>query len=168
MLKAGIERAVDLIGRATSWIALAIVMLMATNVVLRYLFSYGSVWAQELEWHLLAPLILFGIPYALFKGEHVRVDVFFEKFSASNQQRVEIVSQALGILIALAFAWLSFRYFQQSFAIGEKSSDPGGLPYRWALKALLPAGFILLALQSFATLLGALEKLRASPQRTEA
>ena len=167
MLKAGIERAVDLIGRATSWIALAIVMLMATNVVLRYLFSYGSVWAQELEWHLLAPLILFGIPYALFKGEHVRVDVFFEKFSASNQQRVEIVSQALGILIALAFAWLSFRYFQQSFAIGEKSSDPGGLPYRWALKALLPAGFILLALQSFATLLGALEKLRASPQRAE-
>ena len=61
-MRQGIERAVDLIGRATSWIALAIVVLMATNVVLRYLFSYGTVWAQELEWHLLAPLILFGLP----------------------------------------------------------------------------------------------------------
>ena len=163
-----IEAFIDGVGKLTLWITLLMIGLVATNVLLRYSMSVGSVWAQELEWHLLAPLILFGIPYALFKGEHVRVDVFFEKFSASNQQRVEIVSQALGILIALAFAWLSFRYFQQSFAIGEKSSDPGGLPYRWALKALLPAGFILLALQSFATLLGAVEKLRASPQRSGA
>ena len=72
-----IEWLVDRVGRATAWLALVIVVLMATNVVLRYLFSYGSVWAQELEWHLLAPLILFGIAYALLKGEHVRVDVLY-------------------------------------------------------------------------------------------
>jgi TRAP-type mannitol/chloroaromatic compound transport system permease small subunit len=161
VLKVGIERAVDLVGRAASWLALVIVVLMATNVVLRYLFSYGSVWAQELEWHLLAPLILFGIPYALLKGEHVRVDVLFEKFSARNQLRIEILSQVLGVLIAAAFVWLCLRYFQQAYAIGEKSPDPGGLPFRWALKALLPLGFTLLALQSLATLLGAATKLRA-------
>ncbi len=156
-----IERAVDLVGRAASWLALVIVVVMATNVVLRYLFSYGSVWAQELEWHLLAPLILFGIPYALLKGEHVRVDVLFAKFTGKNQLRVEVVSQVLGILIAAAFVWLSLQYVQQSFVIGEKSADPGGIAYRWALKALIPAGFVLLALQSFATLLGVIAKLRA-------
>jgi TRAP-type mannitol/chloroaromatic compound transport system permease small subunit len=160
-VKEGIERAVDLVGRATSWLALVIVVVMATNVVLRYLFSVGSVWAQELEWHLLAPLIMFGIPYALLKGDHVRVDVLFEKFRPVNQQRVEVVSQVLGIAIALLFLWLSFGYVQQSFVIGETSSDPGGLPYRWILKSLLPLGFALLALQSFATLLGVLAKLRA-------
>ena len=160
-MKEGIERAVDAIGRASSWLALVIVALMATNVVLRYLFSYGSVWAQELEWHLLAPLILFGIPYALLKGDHVRVDVLFAKFTEKNQLRVEVVSQVLGILIAAAFVWLSLQYVQQSFVIDEKSADPGGLPYRWALKALIPAGFVLLALQSFATLLGVIAKLRS-------
>lgn len=156
-----IERAVDLIGRATSWLALVIVVVMATNVVLRYLFSYGSVWAQELEWHLLAPLILFGIPYALLKGEHVRVDVLFARFTRRNQLRVEVLSQVLGILIAAAFVWLSLHYVQQSYVINEQSADPGGLPYRWVLKALIPAGFALLALQSVATLLGMLAKLRA-------
>ena len=155
-----IERAVDLIGRAASWLALVIVVVMATNVVLRYLFSIGSVWSQELEWHLLAPLIMFGIPYALLKGDHVRVDVLFEKFKPVNQQRVEVVSQLLGIAISLLFLWLSFAYVQQSYSIGETSSDPGGLPYRWILKSLLPLGFALLALQSFATLLGVFAKLR--------
>lgn len=159
-MKEGIERAVDWVGRATAWLALAIVVLMATNVVLRYFFSFGSVWAQELEWHLLAPLILFGIPYALLKGEHVRVDVVFEKLSEANQLRIDALSQALGLVISVAFVWLSFRYFQQSFAIGEKSPDPGGLPYRWALKALIPMGFTLLALQSVATLLRVIDRLR--------
>lgn len=159
-MKGAIERVVDLVGRATSWLALVIVGLMAANVVLRYLFSIGSVWAQELEWHLLAPLIMFGIPYALLKGEHVRVDVLFEKFKPVNQQYVEVVSQILGIAIALLFLWLSFAYVQQSYSIGETSSDPGGLPYRWILKSILPMGFFLLALQSFATLLGVFAKLR--------
>ncbi len=159
-MKEGIERAVDLVGRATSWLALVIVVVMATNVVLRYLFSYGSVWAQELEWHLLTPLIMFGIPFALLKGDHVRVDVLFEKFTPLRQQYVEVVSQALGIAIALLFLWLSFAYVQQSYSIGETSSDPGGLPYRWILKSVLPLGLALLALQSIATLIGVVAKIR--------
>ena len=143
-----IERLVDLVGRATSWLALVIVVLMATNVVLRYLFSYGSVWAQELEWHLLAPLILFGIAYALLKGEHVRVDVAYAHFSAKNQARVNLLAALLCVAISLLVIWLSLAYVQQAYVIDEKSPDPGGLTHRWILKALIPAGFLLVALQS--------------------
>ena len=145
-----IERLIDLVGRATAWLALVIVGLMATNVVLRYLFSYGSVWGQELEWHLLAPLILFGIAYALLKGEHVRVDVLYANFSPRKKEIVNLVSAVLCLAISLAIIWLSFQYVQQSYVIDEKSADPGGLTHRWVLKALIPVGFALLALQSVA------------------
>lgn len=145
-----IERFVDLVGRATSWLALAIVVLMATNVVLRYLFSYGSVWAQELEWHLLSPLILFAISYALLKGEHVRVDVAYAHFSPRAKAVVNVLSAILCLAISIAIVFLSLKYVQQSFAIDEKSADPGGLTHRWVLKALIPTGFALVALQSVA------------------
>jgi TRAP-type mannitol/chloroaromatic compound transport system permease small subunit len=144
------ERFVDWVGRATSWLALAIVVLMATNVVLRYLFSYGSVWAQELEWHLLAPLILFAIAWALQKGEHVRVDVLYARFTPRQKAVVAIVEALLCLAIAILIVWLSLKYVQQSYVIGEKSADPGGLTHRWVLKALIPAGFVLVALQSVA------------------
>jgi TRAP-type mannitol/chloroaromatic compound transport system permease small subunit len=49
-----IEGLLDHIGRATSYVALAIVGLIVINVTLRYSMSLGTVWAQELEWHLLA------------------------------------------------------------------------------------------------------------------
>ena len=145
-----IEGFIDWVGRATSWLALAIVLLMATNVVLRYLFSVGTVWAQELEWHLLAPLILFGIAYALLKGEHVRVDVAYAHFSERNKERVNLLSALLCLGISIAIIWLSIGYVEQAYVIDEQSPDPGGLTHRWILKALIPVGFVLLVLQSVA------------------
>ena len=160
-VRAGIERFTDLTGRATSWLALVIVVLMAVNVLLRYLFSEGSVWAQELEWHLLAPLILFGMSYALLHGEHVRVDVMYAGFSARNKLLVDLLSAVLCIAISVAIIWLSFQYVQQAYVIDERSPDPGGLTHRWVLKALIPVGFAFLILQCVALVLGTLEKLKA-------
>lgn len=160
MLRSRIERVIDALGRATSWLALVIVVLMAVNVILRYLFSYGSVWAQELEWHLLAPLILFGMSYALLHGEHVRVDVLYAKFSPRTKLRIDVVAALLGIAISAVIIWLSLKYVQQSWVIGEKSPDPGGLTHRWVLKALIPLGFFFLILQSIAVLIGTFQKLR--------
>jgi TRAP-type mannitol/chloroaromatic compound transport system permease small subunit len=147
---AAVERLVDWVGRATSWLALAIGLLMATNVVLRYLFSYGSVWAQELEWHLLAPLILFAIAYALQKGEHVRVDVMYARFSPRGKAVVNVIEAVLCLAISIIIVVLSVKYVEQSYAINEQSADPGGLTHRWILKALIPAGFVLVALQAVA------------------
>ncbi|MDP1537052.1 MAG: TRAP transporter small permease subunit [Burkholderiales bacterium] len=161
VVRSRIERFVDLIGRATSWLALVIVVLMATNVLLRYLFSYGSVWAQELEWHLLAPLILFGMSYALLHGEHVRVDVLYGKFSVRKQLLVDLLSVVLCIVVSVVVIWLSYTYVQQSWVIDERSPDPGGLTHRWILKALIPLGFIFLILQSIASGISAIEKLKA-------
>ena len=44
----------------------------------------------------------------------------------------------------------SIPYVGQSMSIGEISSDPGGLTHRWMLKALIPIGFALFALQAAA------------------
>jgi TRAP-type mannitol/chloroaromatic compound transport system permease small subunit len=158
--RSGIERLTDALGRATSWLALVIVVLMATNVLLRYGFSYGSVWAQELEWHLLAPLILFGMSYAMLHGEHVRVDVLYAKFGERQKLWVEVASQVICILVSIAIIWFSIQYVQQAYVIDEKSPDPGGLTHRWVLKALIPLGFAFLILQCVASLLAAFEKLK--------
>ncbi len=159
-LQARIERFVDGVGGAVSWLALVIVALMSVNVVLRYLFSIGSVWGQELEWHLLVPLILFGSSYALRHGEHVRVDIVYGRFSSRTKVIVDLASSALVIAISALFIWFSLHYVQQAYVIDEGSPDPGGLPHRYLLKALLPVGFALLLAQGVAGVLGSLDKLR--------
>ena len=159
-VRASIERLTEVLGACTSWISVVIVMLMATNVLLRYLFHTGSVWAQELEWHLLAPLILFGMSYALRHGEHVRVDILYSRFSPRAKELVNLVSALLAVAISALVIWFSLKYVQQSYVIDEGSPDPGGLPHRFILKSLIPAGFALLLAQSAAAAIGSIEKLR--------
>ena len=148
-----IEKLIDLAGELAATIALAIICLMAINVVLRYSLSLGAMWAQEFEWHLLAALSLFGMSYSLQRGENVRVDIFYSGFSLKAKLLIDRASALLTVIIALLVIWLSLKYVGQSYAINEQSPDPGGLQYRWALKALLPIGYTLLLLQGVGQLL---------------
>jgi TRAP-type mannitol/chloroaromatic compound transport system permease small subunit len=143
-----IDRFIDLVGRTLSWLALAVALVMGTNVLLRYGFSLGWIWAQELEWHLLVPLTLVGMSYALRHGEHVRVDVLFARFNARSKLFVDTASAVLAMIFSLLVIRLSIPYVEQSWSIGEGSSNPGGIDFRYVIKAMIPLGFALLFLQS--------------------
>jgi TRAP-type mannitol/chloroaromatic compound transport system permease small subunit len=161
-LAARIDTFTDVVGRITAWSTFALVLVMAGNVLLRYVFATGSVWAQELEWHLMAPICLFGISYALRHGEHVRVDVVYGGFSARTKEIVNLVSAILAIIVAILVIKLSWNYVGQSWTNNEASANPGGIPYRYVLKSLIPIGFALLAVQSVAEAVRAFIALRSA------
>jgi TRAP-type mannitol/chloroaromatic compound transport system permease small subunit len=147
---------IDRIGRVTGWCSLAIVLVMAYNVLLRYFFHTGSVAMQELEWHLMAPICMLGLSYAILKDGHVQVDILYGRFPARLQRVIQFISTVLVVIVIAILLKLSIPYVLQSYNIGEKSPDPGGLTHRWIVKAMLPAGFALLLMQSFAAMLRAL------------
>jgi TRAP-type mannitol/chloroaromatic compound transport system permease small subunit len=146
----GIDTFIDVVGRITAWSSLALAAVMGGNVLLRYLFHTGTVWSQELEWHLMAPICLFGMSYALRHGEHVRVDVLYASFSERSKQLVEIITALISITVCVIVIWLSWSYVAYSWNIGEGSANPGGIPARYVLKGLIPLGFALLFMQSVA------------------
>ncbi|MBX9842131.1 MAG: TRAP transporter small permease subunit [Xanthobacteraceae bacterium] len=146
-LAGAIDAFIDLVGRATSWLALVLALVMGSNVLLRYGFSIGSIAMQELEWHILVPICVFGMSYALRHGEHVRVDVLFQYFSPRNKLLVEIITAVCGMLLCVIVIWLCIPYVWQSWSIGEGTANPGGIEYRYVVKSLIPIGFALLFVQ---------------------
>ena len=145
-----LESVIDWTGRTTAWVCLIMVILVAINVILRYLFRIGPVALQELEWHLISPIALIGMSYALRHGDHVRVDIFFARFSKTSQECIDLVVAIVTVIIAIIIFKLSLGFMHQAYVIGEGSPDPGGLPYRFLLRAFIPLGFILLAIQALA------------------
>lgn len=146
----GASGTVRCIGQVTAWLGLALVLVVAFNVLARYLFSYGTVALQETEWHLMAMTALLGMSYGLNQGGEVRVDVLYAQMSPRRQAMINVVSAACLAAVALIIAWLSVAYVHSSLVIDERSSDPGGLGYRYLLKAAIPIGFGLLAVQAVA------------------
>jgi TRAP-type mannitol/chloroaromatic compound transport system permease small subunit len=149
-LAGGIDRFIDLLGQISSWLVFVLALVMGGNVLLRYGFSLGWIWTQELEWHLLVPICLFGMSYALRHGEHVRVDVLYASFSSRAKHVVDAISAILAMVLSVMVIWLSIPYIDQSWSIGEGSPNPGGIDARYIVKSMIPIGFALLFLQSLA------------------
>ncbi len=131
-------------------VILFIVMLLMTfnvfyDVVMRYVFSQGSIAMQEMEWHLFSVLILIGMSYTLMEEGHVRVDLLYDNWPLKKKAMVNMVGAVIFILpIALLVATNSVGFVMESYTSHEISGDPGGLHYRWIIKALIPASFWLL------------------------
>lgn len=71
-----LDQLVARLGRVASWLTLLLVLLVAGDVLFRYVWHVSSVAEQEFEWHVLAVIALIGASYTLQQGEHVRVDIF--------------------------------------------------------------------------------------------
>jgi TRAP-type mannitol/chloroaromatic compound transport system permease small subunit len=148
---ATLDRFVERIGRASAWLTLLLVLLVAGDVGARYFWHVSSVAEQELEWHVLAVIAMLAASYTIQQGEHVRVDIFYNRYSERVKQWMEVLLPLLVILpVALFLAAVSVKFVWMSYAISETSPDPGGLPARWLLKATMPVGFGLVALQGIA------------------
>ncbi|MDX2266155.1 MAG: TRAP transporter small permease subunit [Hyphomicrobiales bacterium] len=147
---------IDRFGRIAAWSSLALVLLMAFNVLLRYFFRTGSVGLQEMEWHIMAFLSLTCMAYTTLKDGHVQVDILYVRFSDRVKRIITFISCTLILIVAAILLKLSVPYVMQSYTIGESSPDPGGLSNRWIVKSLLIVGFALLVVQSLSAWLRAL------------
>ena len=164
-----VERIAELTGRAVSWLVLGMVLLIAYDVAMRYLFHIGSVGLQELEWHLFALIFLLGAGYTFKHDGHVRVDIFYHSRHMGRRGRawVDLLG---GLFFLLPFCLLiilsSAPFVANSFGMGEGSPDAGGLAYRFLLKTAIPVGFFLLLLQGVAHMLRSLRTLMADEPDT--
>jgi len=136
-------------------VLLFIVMLLMTanvfyDVVMRYVFSHGSIAMQEMEWHLFSILILLGMSYSLMEDAHVRVDILYDSWSIRRKAWINMMGAVVFILpISLLVATNSIDFVMESFNSHEISGDPGGLTNRWIIKALIPGSFWFLIFFTF-------------------
>ena len=137
------------VGYFSSFVVALLVILVFYDAMARYLFSYGSIALQELEWHLSDTIILFGISYTLRENAHVRVDIFYASYTTKNKVLIDMISSLFFILpFSLLIIYIGLDFVSLSFSQNEVSSNPGGLEYRYLVKALMPLAFFFLAFQT--------------------
>ena len=164
-----IDALTERVGRGISWLALLLVLVVVYDVFTRYVLSSSSVAVQELEWHIFSLLFLLAASYTLKHNKHVRVDIFYVRLSERQRALVNILG---GILFLLPFTMVvmfaSWSFVSNSFLVLESSPDPGGLPYRYILKAAIPFGFLLFLVQGIAEIFRSILIMADKPDKTDA
>ena len=154
------------IGVIISFLLILMMINVAFDALNRYIMNSNSVALQEMEWHLFSVIILLGLSYSLSEEGHVRVDILYTGFSEKKKAVVNMIGVILFILpLSLLIAYGSINFVEKSFLFMEQSGDPGGLPFRFIIKGLIPTSFVILIVMSigyFARNYNLLKKLNSS------
>ena len=123
-----IDQLNETVGRGVAWLTTALVLVIGFDVAARYLFNTSSPGVVELEWHLFSFIFLLGAAYALKHDRHVRVDVFYQKFTAKQQAWVNLVGT---LLFLLPFCYVivveSWQFTYNAWSMHEGFTRPRGL-----------------------------------------
>ncbi len=146
-----VDRALVRMGAAISWLWLALMAVIVVNVAMKNLLGDGRIEFEEIQWHIYSALFMLGLSVTLATDDHVRVDLFYERFGLRTKAWVDL----LGIVFLLMpflvmLVWYGIPFVEDSIATAERSSSPAGLPMRWVIKSMLVAGCALLAIAALA------------------
>lgn len=155
-----INRFSDLLGRIAALLFVLMLFNVFIDVVMRYVFNNVSIGMQELEWHLFAAMFMLGVPYTLRTGGHVRVDLIYERLSGNQKAWIDLLGALLLLLpFCLLVGWYGIDFAREAYMLGETSGDPGGLPQRWIIKAVIPFTFFAIAISGVGMMLQAINTL---------
>ncbi|NNJ97032.1 MAG: TRAP transporter small permease subunit [Gammaproteobacteria bacterium] len=157
-----IEAFIDWSGRTVSWLTLLMVITTFIVVVLRYIFDIGWIGLQESITYLHATVFLVGAAWALQQQAHVRVDIFYSRFSVKTRAWIDLLGSLFFLLPVMIFiAWISWEYVSDSWAVLEGSREAGGLPGVYLLKSLILVSALMLMLQALVQISRSLQLIKS-------
>lgn len=142
-----IDRAIEVFGELIHPLWVLLILLIVVNVLLRYVLGTNFIAMEEMQWHLYAVGIMFGLGYAIKHDSHVRVDVIAENLPLRRRAWIEFLGLTL-ILLPLVYVIISnaIPFATRAYRLNEVSSAPGGLPLRWIIKSVIVLAFAYLGL----------------------
>lgn len=142
------------LGKVVSYATFFMALIMFAIVVLRYGFNLGWIAMQESVMYLHAAVFLLGSAFTFQHNGHVRVDVFYRKFSNLQKARVNLFGSLFFMLpVALYIAIICFQYVLDSWLLLEGSREPGGLPFVYILKSFLLIFAVTMTLQAISDII---------------
>ena len=149
-----IDAAQDRLGRGLAWLMLGMVLVVFTDVVMRYAFHRSYVATQEFEWYLFGITYLLGGGYVMLWDEHVRVDILYSRLTPRKKAWTDFILLLVFFYPScLLILWTAWPFFKNAFSVWEGSPDPGGIPARWALKGVIILAFAVMGIQGLSQLI---------------
>lgn len=156
-------------GKLIAWLTLFVVLATFAIVVMRYGFNLGSIAWQESVLYAHGFMLLMGAGYTLKHDGHVRVDIFYHKFSVRKKAWVNLLGTlVLALPVACFIFYISFDYVMLAWSISEASAEPGGLPFVYLQKGFLLVFVVSFSIQLVAEVLKQLITLLSPVKNSEA
>lgn len=128
-----------------------LVATMAIEVIRREVFSYSSIWGEEIVRYSFIYLVWVGAASAVKERAHIRIDVLFHYVGPRTKAALYIFGDLVMLVIAVIALYWSFKTVQVSWRFGSVT-DGLRISKVWFLMAV-PLGFSLVVFRLLQSLL---------------
>ena len=140
-----IDKVIIAIGRYSSALNVVLIAAIIIQVVMRYVFGLGLVQLEELQWHLYAVNVIFGMAYCQSVDSHIRLDLVHDKLSRRTKEKIEIIGIIVLLMPLIYVIFIhSIDFLWEAIRTNERSDSPVGLCCRWIPKGLIPIAMLML------------------------
>jgi TRAP-type mannitol/chloroaromatic compound transport system permease small subunit len=153
-----ISRLSYLCGAVAGLACLGLILVTMYEVLARYLFRAPTVWAYDVAYMLNGAAFIMACSLALYRSQHVSVDILSQFFSEGLRRKIEIV--VFTLLIFPAFGLLCYSAWSEvwkSWITGEIEQVSPWQPKIWPFNLTLAIGLTALWLQVLGRILKAPE-----------
>jgi len=144
-----IDHVNEMCGKVFGMLNLVLILIVVYEVICRYVFSYSNIWSMESIVYMMGGMAFFGAGYTLFHGSHVKVDIFYKKWSIRVKACVDILTYLLVFITCGILFYHGASEVYTSFMEGTPTESLWGPPL-WISKSFIPIGALLIFLQGLA------------------
>jgi len=150
-----IARIIDTISEYTGlgaiWLSIALILVLTYETTVRYVFNAPTQWAFETSYMIGASMAVLGWAYTHKHHGHIRVDVFYTRFSPRGRAIIDVVISILFLFPLLTvLIYGSYSSLQFAIQMNEKLAESSFRPPAAPIKAVIFVGICLFALQTIA------------------
>lgn len=154
-LVVAIERLSKVAGIAGALLIVPLIGATCWEVFSRYVLRAPTIWAYEVGYMLTGTHFLLAMALTLSVGEHIRIDVLSNRFSARTRAAIDLAGYA--VLLPM-LVWLTIylqRFFAAGYASGERSGQSALNAPVWPFRLVFFVAFLILTLQVIAEVIKA-------------
>ena len=141
------------VGKAFSWLIVALMLLVVAEVFKRYALNAPTAWVFDASNMLYGTLFMMCGAYTLAQDGHVRGDFLYGNFKARTQASIDLALYILFFLPGIAaLTWAGWSYFQDSLAINEQTFNADPLPV-YPFKFMIPFAGALVLMQGISEMI---------------
>jgi TRAP-type mannitol/chloroaromatic compound transport system permease small subunit len=141
-------------GRVFCWLIVPLVVGLTYEVIARYVFHAPTIWAYDVAYMLYGSHFMLGAAYTLYRGAHIRTDIFYQNWSVRTRGAVDAILYLFLFFPGIAlFFWMGWQEALHAWEIREVSDASPWRPIIYPFKAVIPIALALLFIQGISEFL---------------
>ena len=141
-------------GRVVSWLPVFLVLTLAYETTMRYVFNAATIWAHLTATMIGGSIILLGLAYTDLHKRHTRIDVIYSRIPDRGKALVDVIGAFVFLLpVLIALIGISFTKMSASWATGEVRIESYWYPPAAPFRTVYFIGISLYTLQCIAKFL---------------